>query len=61
MIPNEVAIYLGKEINDTVAFNLDLGGLLGQAPMAKVFNLMTMDNDKVKVDVKKQEIIHNGT
>ena len=29
MLPNEVAKYLGKQINDTVAFNLDLGSLLG--------------------------------
>ena len=52
MIPNEVAKYLGKEINDTIAFNLDLGSVLGSAPMAKVFNLMTMHNDRVHVDVR---------
>jgi hypothetical protein len=29
--------------------------------MAKLFNLMTMSNDKVEIDVKKQVINHNGT
>ena len=56
MVPNEVANYLGKAINDTIALNLDLGNLLGEAPMAKLFNLMTMNNEKVEVDVKKREI-----
>ena len=52
MIPNEVAKYLGKDVNETIAFNLDLGSLLGSAPMAKLFNLMTMHNELVHVDVK---------
>ena len=61
MVPSEVANYLGKAVGDSVVLSLDLGSALGEAPLAKLLAIMTLEMDSVTVDLGKKVIKHNDT